>query len=88
MANQTIYISNLPYSTTKDQIVTLVQPRVTKRITLTQDRDTGRPTGYGFIEFYDAEDATTAVRFLDGIDFGGRTIRCSMAKEKERGGRQ
>jgi RNA recognition motif-containing protein len=89
MSNRTIYLGNLPYSTTQDQLVKLVQPRAVKRVTLVEDKEKHRPTGYGFIEFNDPEDATTAVQFLNGIDFGGRQLRCSMAREKvAKGSRQ
>ena len=39
------------------------------------DRETGKPRGFGFIEFYDIPTAESAIRNLSGKDFKGRTIR-------------
>ena len=41
------------------------------------DRDTGKPRGFGFIEFFDIPTAESAIRNLSGKDFKGRTIRCA-----------
>lgn len=40
------------------------------------ERDTGKPRGFGFIEFFDIPTAESAIRNLSGKDFKGRTIRC------------
>ena len=39
------------------------------------DRETGKPRGFGFIEFFDIPTAESAIRNLSGKDFNGRTIR-------------
>lgn len=43
------------------------------------DRDTGKPKGYGFCEFEDAETAASAVRNLNDADVGGRKLRIDYA---------
>jgi hypothetical protein len=40
------------------------------------DRETGKPRGFGFVEFYDIPTAESAIRNLSGKDFKGRNIRC------------
>jgi len=42
---------------------------------LVTDRETGKPRGFGFIEFYDIPTAESAIRNLSGKDFKGRSIR-------------
>ena len=43
------------------------------------DRETGKPRGYGFLTYPDAEIASSAVRNLNNYDVGGRTLRVDFA---------
>ena len=87
MSNQsTIYIGNMPYDTTKDELINLVAPRKVERVTIPTDRETNRPRGFAFIEFSTDEDADSAVRDLDGSEFGGRTLKVNISKPREGGG--
>lgn len=42
---------------------------------LVHDKDTGRPKGFGFCEYQDAETAASAVRNLTSRELHGRTLR-------------
>ncbi|KAI8820986.1 hinge domain of cleavage stimulation factor subunit 2-domain-containing protein [Fimicolochytrium jonesii] len=44
------------------------------------DRDTGKPKGYGFCTFQDAETAASAVRNLNNYDVNGRQLRIDFAE--------
>ena len=61
-----IYVGNLPYSTTNDELRTLFEPhgQVLSADVLI-DRETGRSRGFGFIEMSDA-DAQKAIAALNG----------------------
>lgn len=48
------------------------------------DRDTGKPKGYGFCEYADAQTALSAMRNLNGWEMGGRPLRVDFA-ESEKG---
>jgi RNA recognition motif-containing protein len=85
-AKSTIYIGNMPYTATDDELRRLVVPRKVSRITIPTDKETQRPRGFGFIEFTNDEDAESAVRDLDGSEFGGRTIKVNIAKPQSHGG--
>jgi RNA recognition motif-containing protein len=49
------------------------------------DRDTGQPRGFGFVEMSSA-DAQRAMQALNGQDFGGRPLKVNEAQDKPRGG--
>ena len=42
---------------------------------LVTDKETGKPKGFGFCEYRDAETAASAVRNLNGRELHGRTMR-------------
>ena len=54
-------------------------------LALINDRDTGRPRGFGFIEMSNA-DAARAIAALNGTDFGGRALKVNEAQARERSG--
>ena len=48
---------------------------------LVYDRDTGRPKGFGFAEFSDADAAASAVRNLNDYEIMGRKLRVDFSHE-------
>ncbi len=46
------------------------------------DRDTGRSRGFGFVTFANEEDADKALE-MDGQDLDGRTLKVSIARERQ-----
>ena len=48
------------------------------------DRDTGRPRGFAFVEFTDAESATAAIEKFDGTELNGRKLGVREAEERQR----
>ena len=79
-----LYIGNLPYSTTEDDLRNLfadygnVLP-----VTLITDRDSGRSKGFGFAELEDDAKAQEAITALDKSSMGERTIFVSVARPRE-----
>lgn len=47
---------------------------------IVNDRETGRPRGFGFVEFHDIPTAESAIRNLSGKEFNGRVIRIVFAE--------
>lgn len=79
---KTIYVGNLPFSASEDQIRQLFeQYGKVQSVKLVSDRDTGRPRGFGFVEMEGA-DADTAIAALNGQQFGGRSLRINEARER------
>ena len=79
-----LYVGNLPFSATEDAIRALFEPHGTvEKISLINDRETGRPRGFGFVEMSSA-DASRAMQSLNGKDFGGRALKINEAQERDR----
>lgn len=79
-----LYVGNLPFTATEDAVRNLFADHGTvEKISLINDRDTGRPRGFGFIEMSNA-DASRAMQALNGKDFDGRALRINEAQDKPR----
>ena len=84
MATINIYVGNLPFKTTEQEIEALFAPfGQVDRVNIIHDRETGRSRGFGFVEM-DSESAETAIAELDGAELGGRILRINQAREKPR----
>ena len=81
-----IYVGNLPFSATEDEVrKAFSEFGEVESVDLINDRHTGQPRGFGFVEMGD-NDADKAIAALDSTDFGGRTLRVSLARERTGGG--
>ncbi len=77
-----IYIGNLPFTATNDSVTQLfAQHGQVHSVALINDRDTGRPRGFGFVEMDDSPGAA-AIKALDGHAMEGRNISVNEAKER------
>jgi len=80
---KTIYVGNLPFSATEDELQALFsQYGTVHSVKLISDRDTGRPRGFGFVEM-SAEEAPAAIEATNGLDMGGRSLRVNEARPRE-----
>ena len=81
-----IYVGNLPFSANETTVRDLfAQHGSVETVALINDRETGKPRGFGFVEM-STEDAAKAVSALNGQDFGGRPLKVNPAQERERSG--
>jgi len=81
-----LFVGNLPFTATEDSVRALFSPHGTiESLALINDRDTGRPRGFGFIEM-SSGDAAKAMQALDGKDFEGRALKVNEAQARERSG--
>ena len=78
-----IYVGNLPWSATEDEVRNAFATYgEVVSVRLVEDRETGRPRGFGFVEMEDAG-ADKAIEALDGSDFGGRTLKVNEARPRQ-----
>ncbi len=79
---KTIYLGNLPFNATEDQVATLFGVHGTvDKVSLVNDRETGRPRGFGFVEM-PTEAADRAIDALDGFEYEGRALRVNEARDR------
>ena len=77
-----IYVGNLPFSATEDEIQDLFSAYGTvERVNLITDRETGRLRGFGFVEM--ASGANEAITALDQRELNGRTLTVNPARPRE-----
>jgi RNA recognition motif-containing protein len=81
-----LYVGNLPFSATEDEVNELFgQHGTVHSVALINDRETGRPRGFGFVEM-DDDAAQAAMSALDGQELGGRALRVNEAQDRRGGG--
>jgi len=80
-----IYIGNLPYSSTEEDLRDLFTEYgdIVSAKVIT-DRETGRSRGFGFVEMGD-DAAKKAIEELDGAEFDGKELRVNESKPKTGG---
>ncbi|GFV15096.1 hypothetical protein TNCV_1743111 [Trichonephila clavipes] len=84
-SKSTVYISNLPFTLTNNDLHKLLEKygKVVK-VTSVKDRFTHRSKGVAFVLFLDREGAHKCVRAMNQRELFGRTIKCSIAKDNGR----
>jgi cold-inducible RNA-binding protein len=83
---KTIYVGNLPFTATEEEVRSLFSAHGTVHsVKLISDRETGRPRGFAFVEMEGA-DASKAIERMNGHQMGGRGLRVNEAQPKTGGG--
>src|SRR2546423_3611062 len=82
-----LYVGNLSFNTSEAQLRELFAAHgEVASASLVMDRDTGRPRGFGFVEFNNPEHAKAAMAALSGKNVDGRDLTVNEAKPREGGG--
>lgn len=81
-----IYVSNIPYTTTEDELReafaafgTVSSARIIK------DKLTGKSRGFGFVEMGNDDEAKNALDGMNGAELSGRKINAREARPREEG---
>ena len=82
-----MYVGNLPFDSNEMDVRTVFEQygEITE-IKLPEDRDTGRPRGFGFVTMATKDQMLDAIKGLDGHEFNGRNLRVNEAEERRRPG--
>jgi RNA recognition motif-containing protein len=79
-----IYVSNLAYNATDDDLRQLFESYgEVDTIRIITDRDTGQSRGFGFVEMPDSAAAKAAIQGLQAKELGGRTLTVNEARPRE-----
>ena len=82
MSNKRIYVGNLPFTATEDEIRdTFAEYGTVVTVSLMTDRETGRARGFGFVEMESGMEE--AINALNNQDMGGRSLRVNEARPRE-----
>ncbi len=83
MQGNKLYVGNLSYSVTEEQLRELFsQYGEIKEVVIIKDSYTDRSKGFGFIEFTNPTDAEKATSELNGKEHEGRTLKVNEAKQR------
>jgi cold-inducible RNA-binding protein len=83
-----LFVGNLSFEVTENDLQDLfAQAGAVNSVNVMQDRATGRPRGFGFVEMATEADAAKAISMFSGKDFKGRALTVNEARSREdRGG--
>jgi RNA recognition motif-containing protein len=85
--NSKVFVGNLNFDTTAEEVSALfAQAGEVVGVSLPTDRMTGRPRGFAFVEYTNADDAAAAIERFSGYELGGRKLRVDEAGERPAGG--
>ncbi len=79
-----IYVGNLSFNTTDDDLSKLFQPfGAVSSASVITDKFTSRSRGFGFVEMDNNEEADKAIAELNGKSVDGRALKVSEAQPRE-----
>ena len=79
-----IYVGNLPYNLTEDDLRALfAEFGDVSSAKLIIDRDTGQSKGFGFVEMSDEGAGQKAIDDVNGREVSGRSLKVNQARPRE-----
>ncbi|MEQ1932515.1 MAG: RNA-binding protein [Fimbriimonadaceae bacterium] len=76
MANKTLYVGNLPYSATQEQLITMFSAYGSTNARIVEGR------GFGFVDVDQAQ-LDAAITSANGTQMDGRTLTVNEARPRE-----
>ncbi len=79
-----IYVGNFGYDTSEQELREAFEAYgQVQEVSMIQDRNTGRPKGFAFVEMPTSEEAQAAIGALNGKEFGGRAVTVNEARPRQ-----
>lgn len=79
-----LYVGNLSYSTTEDDLRTLfAEAGTVTSVAIIKDRDTGQSKGFGFVEMGTQAEAQKAITQFNAKEFKDRALTVNLARPRE-----
>jgi len=85
--SQRIFVGNLPFSATEEQLTELFSKHgEVSSASVVKDKYSDRSRGFAFVEMATSEAANAAIAALNGHEMEGRPLTVSEAKPRPEGG--
>lgn len=79
-----LFIGNLPYSCSEEDLKNLFSDYATASVKLIIDRETGKSKGFGFVDIESNEEAQKAIDELDKKVVEGKTLVVNEARPQQK----
>lgn len=84
-----IYVGNLPYGTTDEDIKSLFNEfGEVSSVNIIKDRMTGNSKGFGFVEMENDDEGQKAIEGVNGKELQGRSLKVNLARPRQERPRQ
>jgi RNA recognition motif-containing protein len=78
-----LYVGNLPYLTTDDELRTLfAQAGTVASVAVVKDHDTGTSRGFGFVQMATRAETENAIKLLDNYQLGEHSLKVNRARPR------
>ncbi len=79
-----IYVGNFVFETSEQELREAFEAHgQVQEVSMIQDRDTGRPKGFAFVEMPTSAEAQAAIDALNGKEFAGRAVTVNEARPRQ-----
>lgn len=79
-----IYVGNIPKNTTEEAVRKAFEEYgEVREVKLIKDHYSGELRGFGFVEMPSKEEAETAIKKIDGLEFEGRALIVNEARPRK-----
>ncbi|KAH3002989.1 hypothetical protein KXV73_001279, partial [Aspergillus fumigatus] len=85
--SDTLFVGNIPFSANEDSVSELFgQSGTIVGIRLPTDPESGRPKGFGYVQFSSVDEARQAFNDLNGAELNGRPVRLDFSTPRPSNG--